>query len=104
MIGKQLKQARLNKGITQKELADSIGVSVGAVKRWEQDLGEPNTKFLISITKELDVSTNYLFGLDVAPDYVDDTTKKIIEASVELPDARRQALLEYAEYLKEHMR
>ena len=28
MIGKQLKTARLKKGMTQKELADAVGVSV----------------------------------------------------------------------------
>lgn len=103
MIGKRLKDIRKTKGLTQSQLAEIIGVSVSTVKKWEQDKVDPNTAALISIAVALNVSLDYLFGNDAAPDLVVVTngdTKKIIEVVETLPDSHRRALLQYAELLK----
>ena len=103
MIGKRLKQARKQKGMTQQDLAKTIGVSVGSVKKWEQDIVDPNTATLISIAVALNVSLDYLFGNDAAPDLVmvaDGDIKRIIEVVEGLPESHRQALFQYAELLK----
>lgn len=37
-IGKVIKQARLNKKITQEQLAEALGVTTQAVSKWETDI------------------------------------------------------------------
>lgn len=64
MIGKQLKEMRLVKRLTQKDIADALGVSDSTVQKWEQDLADPNTDKLIKLAKILDCSLDYLFGFD----------------------------------------
>ena len=44
MKGKELRQLRLKMGITQKQLAEQLGVTENTVARWERDeikMGEP---------------------------------------------------------------
>lgn len=103
MIGKRLKEIRKQKGMTQKQLAEMIGVSVSTIKKWEQDIVDPNTSAMISIAVALNVSLDYLFGNDAAPDLVmvaDGDIKRIIEVVEGLPESHRQALFQYAELLK----
>lgn len=103
MIGKRLKEVRKYRGLTQADLAKKIGVSLGSIKKWEQDQVDPNTNALISICVALEVSTDYLFGRDVPMDLIVETpddVKRIIEVTSSLPEAHRKALLQYAELLK----
>ena len=102
MIGKRLKEVRKSKGITQSQLAEQIGVSVSAVKKWEQDQVDPNTAALMSIAVALNVSLDYLFGNSSEPDLVieEGQTKKILEVVKDLPERHKTALLKYAELLR----
>ena len=36
MLGKKIRELRKEKGLTQKELSERIGVSESTVKKWEQ--------------------------------------------------------------------
>ena len=103
MIGERLKAVRKAKGITQRELAQLIGVSEGAVKTWEQETSEPTAGALVSIAVALGVSIDYIVGRDVPMDLVvdgDEGKKRIFDIVNELPEHHKQALLQYAELLK----
>lgn len=50
-------------GITQKELADRIGVSKSSVARWEQGLLAPFGDYLVAMHEIFDCSTDYLLGI-----------------------------------------
>lgn len=63
-FGGRLKAARINSGFTQEKLAEYTGVSRTAVARWENDDSLPTLQNLITIAEILDVSTDYLLGLD----------------------------------------
>ena len=39
-IGKKIKQARLNRNLTQMKLADAMGVSYQAVSNWERGVSQ----------------------------------------------------------------
>ena len=50
MLGKRIKELRKANNLTQADLAERIGVSLGAVKHWEQGRGEPNAAALMKNT------------------------------------------------------
>lgn len=60
MIGERLKEIKRIRGITQSEIAEITGVSISAVKKWEQDQTDPNTGILIKLADHLNVSIDYL--------------------------------------------
>ncbi len=101
MIGKRLKEVRKTKGLTQADVAELVGVSVSSIKKWELDLIDPNSDKLIALALALNVSTDYLFGVDTAPDLVvTEDTKKLLAIIDSLPPKQREALADYAEFLK----
>ena len=63
-FGENLKYLRTEKKIGQIELAHEIGVSKGIISMWENGLREPTLSSLISLAKFLNVSIDYLVGLE----------------------------------------
>lgn len=55
-IGKFIMQLRKSKGMTQKNLADEIGVTDKAVSKWERGLGVPDVSILPSLANHLGVT------------------------------------------------
>jgi len=64
ILGKRIKELRLNKGIKQKELAQMLGVSENTMYRWEAGLNSPSDKDKGRLAKLLNVSIAYLIGED----------------------------------------
>ena len=50
-----LKKIRLEKGITQFELARRVGVSVNTVIKWENDISKPSEENYQKLLKALDI-------------------------------------------------
>lgn len=64
MIGKRLRPLRQQYSLTQKELADIIGVTTKMISFYELDEKEPSLKTLNKLAKHFGVSTDYLLGTD----------------------------------------
>ena len=64
MIGKRLRPLRQQYSLTQKELADIIGVTTKMISFYERDEKEPSLKTLNKLAKHFGVSTDYLLGTD----------------------------------------
>jgi len=81
-LGKKIKAAREQIGLTQDKLADLVGVSRAAVARWENGDIEPKLKNLIALTEALNVSSDYLLG--ISEDLFDglDLSEKAVEALI----------------------
>lgn len=63
-IGKRIRAAREQRGLTQAELARQIKSSINAMNMLEQDaIGDPHVSRIIAIARTLGVSTDYLLGL-----------------------------------------
>lgn len=62
-IGKIIKQARVNKKITQEQLAEAIGVTTQAVSKWETNCSYPDITLIPAIANYLDVSSDELLGI-----------------------------------------
>lgn len=59
-----LKLLRIEKNVSQVELAQQIGVSKGIISLWENGLREPNMNALILLAKFFGVTIDYLVGLE----------------------------------------
>lgn len=62
-FGLRFKNMRLAKGLTQQELAKSLGVSVVCIGNWERGARKPTMDALISIGRHLNVSLDSLLGM-----------------------------------------
>ncbi len=62
-----LKSARYQKGLTQREIAIAIGVSPSTYSLYESGAREPNVKNIRKIANFLGVSANELLGIDEPP-------------------------------------
>lgn len=61
-IGAFIAELRKEKGLTQKELAEKLGVSDKAVSRWETAKGLPDISILTSLCDALDINVNELLA------------------------------------------
>lgn len=68
-IGQRLKEARLQRGMTQPELAEAVGVTKGAIGNYETDLSSPKEPILIKLMEVLRIDANYLYQ-----DYITSTS------------------------------
>ena len=63
-MNEKLKLLRKQKNVSQKEVANAIGITLSAYSNYEQGIREPSLQILVSICKYFDVSSDYLLGLD----------------------------------------
>lgn len=63
-FGELLKNLRKSAGLTQKQLAERLGISKNAVSYYEKSLRCPSSDILIKIARVFHVSADYLLGLD----------------------------------------
>lgn len=62
-FGERLKQLRLENGLTQIQLAETLDVSKSNVSKYESGSVEPNLEILSKISIYFNVDTDYLLGL-----------------------------------------
>lgn len=63
-IGENLKQLRLQKGLTQEQLAEVFGVSAQAVSRWENNTSYPDITLLPGLAIFYNTSVDAIVGMD----------------------------------------
>lgn len=62
MLGDRIKELRLINDMTQKDLADFLGVTPKAVSFYELNQREPSTDIILKMAQKFNVSTDYLYG------------------------------------------
>jgi len=87
MFGERLAQLRENKDMNQRELAEALGVTRGAVSMWEIGQRTPDSNTLQKIASFFNVSIDYLLGLTDDP-----TPPKQSDKQVRLAIARKAML------------
>ena len=78
-FGKRLVAARKKLDLTQKELADRLGITPTRLNYWEKDKREPDVHMIKQISKVLSVDPNYLIGVwssDMYEDFQNANTKE----------------------------
>lgn len=58
----RLKNTRIAKNFTQKQMSDFLGISIRSYQRYESGEHECNFETLIKLSDYLDVSIDYLFN------------------------------------------
>ena len=61
-IGETIRRLRRERGCTQEQLAQAVGVSAQAVSRWEACTGYPDIEYIPAVADFFGVSTDILFG------------------------------------------
>lgn len=94
-IGKNLKKIRIKAGLSQKELAEEIGVVQTIVSKYELDQLNPTVENLLLICKILDITPDQLFGFsDKETNYeIDKSIMKRAKAIAMLSSADRNHIL-----------
>lgn len=67
MIGERIQYLRLEKEMTQKELAKELKVSLKTIQFYEQNRNTPETYMIVALTKYFNVSSDYILGLVNTP-------------------------------------
>ena len=60
-VGSRIKELREDKEMSRSELADKIGVTIGAVSNYENEVSSPKEPILFKIMEVLECDANYLF-------------------------------------------
>ena len=63
MIGKRIRELRIEFKISQETLAKAIGVHSSAVSLWESGTNEPKASYIVGLAKFFNVTSDYLLGL-----------------------------------------
>ena len=72
MLGVRIAALRRGAGWSQAELAEKLGISPSAVGMYEQGRREPSAQLLVALSREFQVSTDYLLtGQPATADSVD---------------------------------
>ena len=66
-FGEILKSLRLNAGLTQKQLADKMGITSAVVSYYELSERIPSPETLIKLANIFHVSADYLLGIQKNP-------------------------------------
>lgn len=102
-IGSRIKERREQLGMTQKQLADKLGVTKSAICNYENGTSKPKEDVLLNVFKVLSVDPNYIYQ-----DSVNITASPRKEAIMnnirlflnDLPDEDLLSLYDYLEFLK----
>lgn len=57
-------ELRAELGISQRELAERVGVSQKAIDFWEKGVNEPKASYILCLAKVFNVTTDFLLGAD----------------------------------------
>lgn len=68
-LGKRIVMHRKRLGLTQDQLAESLGVTAQAVSKWENDLSCPDISMLPKLAQLFGTTVDALLGNDTAPVY-----------------------------------
>lgn len=101
-IGERISALRKEQGISQGELAVSLGVSRQAISKWENDQTSPDTLNLIRLARILDTELEYL-ATGVHPVYepapvvvnVVEKVDKVVERVTEKPVYKKVVRVKY---------
>jgi len=64
MFQERLKTARISRGLTQKAVSEELGIKLKGYQHYEYGFCKPTFEGIIKICKSLNISADYLLGLE----------------------------------------
>ncbi len=89
-LSENIKRIRLEKNLTQEQLASKLGISAQAVSKWETSETYPDGSLLLPLAQELNVSLDELFDNETVT--MGDISRRIIKLFDETPVEERMHL------------
>ena len=66
MVADRIKALREQKGLTQTELSNQLGITRSSVNAWEMGISVPSTQYIVELAHIFKVSTDYLLCVDTS--------------------------------------
>ena len=92
-IGGFLKDLRKEKGITQEQLAEKLGVSGRTISRWETGNNMPDISLLVEIAEYFDVSIPEIIKGERKSEDMKEETKEVAETMSDYARAEKEQLV-----------
>ena len=65
IFARRIKELRAEKGFSQQQLGDLVGVSKVSIFNYENGLQQPSLEILVNLAKSLNCSVDFLLGISV---------------------------------------
>ena len=100
MIGKKLKERRLELGLTQEELAYMVGyTSKSTINKIEKDYHDVNQSTLIKLSNALKVSPTYFIEECHTEPHPSEVIMTYAKKIAELPAEKQENVMQYIDFL-----
>lgn len=100
MLGDRIRELRTKRGMTQKELADILGVTDAAIGMWENARREPDVEHIKKMAAIFGVTTDYLIGQADTRDLPQTVAPYLADGLKELTPEARKEVMDFIEYVK----
>ena len=98
-LGDNIRAFRKERGLTQEQLAETLGVTVGAVYKWEAKLSFPELSMLMELADFFDTSVDALLGYAMKDNRLEAAEKRLWSYH---QDKDRKGLVEAEKALKKY--
>ena len=99
-VGAFLKDLRKEKGITQEQLAEKLGVSGRTISRWETGKNMPDISLLVEIAEFFDVSIPEIIKGERKSENMKNETKEVAETMSDYAKCQGRERAAYKEFPK----
>ena len=79
-IAENIRKIRKERGLTQEQLAEAVGVTTGAVYKWEAEKSLPEIGMLMELADFFDISVDVLLGYEMRKNDKENMLKRINES------------------------
>ncbi len=79
MLAENIRAFRKDRSLTQEQLSEALGVTAGAVYKWEAKLSIPELELIIQMADFFDTSVDVLLGYEVKDNRLEATVKRLQE-------------------------
>ena len=76
-LAENIRSYRKNRGLTQEQLAERLGITLGTVSKWERGSSEPDLGFLMDLAELFQVSVDALIGFSMRGNDADEEAERI---------------------------
>ena len=98
-LAEQIRSFRKKRALTQEQLAEAMGVSTGAVYKWEAGLSQPELSMLLELADFFDTSVDVLLGYEMQDNRLQATVARLKQYRSEKD---RNGLMEAEKALKRY--
>lgn len=79
MLAENIRKFRKERSLTQEQLAEVLGVTAGAVYKWEAKLSIPDLELIVQMADFFDISVDVLLGYEMKDNRLDATVARLQE-------------------------